>query len=77
MTWTMHILPAREPAAMTVDSEDVIGIGEDLLERYPGAFADDFEDNKRKVEQLTELRSRHVRNRVAGYITRQHGGEGR
>ncbi|MFB6188457.1 MAG: 30S ribosomal protein S17e [Halapricum sp.] len=57
---------------MTVDSDDVIGIGDDLLERYPDAFTTDFEQNKRKVEQLTQLRSQHVRNRVAGYITRQY-----
>lgn len=58
---------------MTVDPEDVISIGEDLLERYPGAFSGDFEQNRRKVEQLTELRSPHVCNRVAGYITRHNG----
>ena len=57
---------------MTVDSEDVIGLGDELLERYPDAFSGEFERNKRKVEQLTQLQSRHVRNRVAGYITRQH-----
>lgn len=56
---------------MTVDSDDVISIGDGLLDQYPDAFTEDFEQNKRKVEQFTELRSRHVRNRVAGYITRQ------
>lgn len=56
---------------MTVDPEDVISIGDDLLERYPDAFSADFEQNKHNVEEFTELRSRHVRNRVAGYITRQ------
>jgi small subunit ribosomal protein S17e len=57
---------------MTVDPEDVISIGDDLLERYPDMFSADFERNKRHVEDFTELRSRHVRNRVAGYITRQY-----
>ena len=61
---------------MTVDSDDVISIGDDLLERYPDAFSEDFEENKRRIEQLTELRSRHVRNRVAGYITRRYTSEG-
>lgn len=56
---------------MTVEPEDVISIGDDLLERYPDAFTADFERNKRQVEQFTELRSQRVRNRVAGYITRQ------
>lgn len=57
---------------MAVDAEDVIAIGEDLLERYPGAFSEEFERNRRKVEEFTDLRSRHVCNRVAGYITRQY-----
>jgi len=57
---------------MPVDADDIISIGDDLLGRYPDAFTDDFEVNKRKVEQLTELRSKHVRNRTAGYITRNH-----
>ena len=57
---------------MTVDPEDVISIGDDLLDRHPDAFSADFEQNKHNVERLTELRSRHVRNRVAGYITRQY-----
>jgi small subunit ribosomal protein S17e len=55
---------------MPVDPEDVTSIGDSLLERYPDAFSDDFEENKRTVERLTELRSHHVRNRVAGYVTR-------
>lgn len=57
---------------MTVDPEDVIGIGDDLIERYPDTFSAEFERNKRHVEDFTDLRSRHVRNRVAGYITRQY-----
>lgn len=56
---------------MTVDSHDIISIGDDLLERYPDAFTQDYEQNRRKVEELTELRSRYVCNRIAGYITRR------
>lgn len=56
---------------MTVDSEDIISIGDDLLERYPESFSDDFEENKRNVEQLTAVRSKYVRNRIAGYVTRR------
>lgn len=59
---------------MAVDPEDVMTIGDDLVDRYPDAFTEDFEDNKRQVERLAEVRSRHVRNRVAGYITRQYSG---
>jgi small subunit ribosomal protein S17e len=57
---------------MTVDAEDVISIGESLLEQYHDSFSEDFEQNKHTVDQLTDLRSRHVRNRVAGYVTRRY-----
>ncbi len=40
-----------------------------LMERYPEAFSHDFEQNKELVEQLTNIESKGVRNRIAGYIT--------
>ena len=46
-----------------------------LLERYPEAFGHDFEHNKDVVEELTNIESRGVRNRIAGYITRKKGAE--
>ena len=39
-----------------------------LLALYPDTFTDDFESNKRLVEQLTDTKSKKVRNRIAGYI---------
>ncbi|ELZ14248.1 30S ribosomal protein S17e [Halovivax asiaticus JCM 14624] len=42
-----------------------------LLERYPQAFTDDFEQNKESVEKLTNVDSKGVRNRIAGYVTRK------
>ncbi|RLE95054.1 MAG: 30S ribosomal protein S17e [Thermoprotei archaeon] len=41
-----------------------------LLETYPDKFTTDFEANKRLVAKLTNIQSKRVRNRVAGYITR-------
>jgi small subunit ribosomal protein S17e len=40
-----------------------------LMERYPDAFGDDFEHNKELVEELTNIESKSVRNRIAGYVT--------
>ncbi|NPA86361.1 MAG: 30S ribosomal protein S17e [bacterium] len=40
----------------------------ELLEKYPQAFTKDFEHNKRMVALLTNITSKRVRNRVAGYI---------
>lgn len=42
----------------------------ELLEKYRDRFKPDFEHNKRVVQELTNIRSKRIRNRVAGYITR-------
>jgi small subunit ribosomal protein S17e len=47
--------------------------GKILLERYPDAFGHDFEHNKDLVTELTNIESKGVRNRIAGYITRKKG----
>ncbi|WP_247000660.1 30S ribosomal protein S17e [Halosolutus gelatinilyticus] len=49
--------------------------GNILLEKYPTAFTTDFEQNKESVEKLTNVESKGVRNRIAGYVTRKKGGE--
>lgn len=43
-----------------------------LMERYPEAFGKDFEHNKESVRELTNIESKGVRNRIAGYVTRKH-----
>jgi SSU ribosomal protein S17E len=40
-----------------------------LMEEYPDAFAPDFEHNKELVMELTNVESKSVRNRIAGYVT--------
>ncbi|MCD6559827.1 30S ribosomal protein S17e [Palaeococcus sp. (in: euryarchaeotes)] len=42
----------------------------ELFDRYPNEFTKDFEHNKKKVEELTNITSKTIRNRVAGYITK-------
>ena len=39
------------------------------MERYPEAFSTDFEHNKDLIEELTNIESKGVRNRIAGYVT--------
>jgi small subunit ribosomal protein S17e len=39
-----------------------------LMERYPDAWGPDFEHNKELVMELTNIESKGVRNRIAGYI---------
>lgn len=45
-----------------------------LIDRYPDAFSTDFEHNKELVGELTNIESKTVRNRVAGYVTRKQAG---
>ena len=40
-----------------------------LMEEYPDAFGPDFEHNKQLVMELTNVESKGVRNRIAGYLT--------
>ncbi len=46
-----------------------------LMERYPDAFGHDFEHNKEAVAELTNVESKGVRNRIAGYVTSKQGAQ--
>ncbi|OGS49358.1 MAG: 30S ribosomal protein S17e [Euryarchaeota archaeon RBG_16_68_13] len=41
-----------------------------LVETHANEFNEDFEHNKKKVSELTDVRSMMMRNRIAGYVTR-------
>jgi small subunit ribosomal protein S17e len=49
-------------------------VGRELLERYPDVFTNDYEANKNAVTELTNVESKTVRNRIAGYVTRHSDG---
>jgi small subunit ribosomal protein S17e len=59
---------------MAIKPKYVKQMGNSLLERYPEAFNADFETNKENVTELTNVESKGVRNRIAGYITRKKAG---
>jgi small subunit ribosomal protein S17e len=59
---------------MAIKPKYVKQLGGILLERYPEAFNTDFETNKESVAKLTNVESKGVRNRIAGYITRKKSG---
>jgi len=42
----------------------------ELLKEYPTEFTEDFEHNKKKVSELTDVAYSRMRNRIAGYVTR-------
>lgn len=55
---------------MAIKPDYVKKTGNILMERYPDAFQpDDFEHNKESVTALTNIESKEVRNRIAGYVT--------
>ena len=56
---------------MAIKPDYVKKTGKTLLDRYPEAFTEDFQHNKRSVRALTNIESKGVRNRIAGYVTRQ------
>jgi small subunit ribosomal protein S17e len=59
---------------MAIKPKYVKQLGNRLLEKYPEAFNTDFETNKESVMKLTNVESKGVRNRIAGYVTRKKRG---
>ncbi|MCS7121965.1 MAG: 30S ribosomal protein S17e [Archaeoglobaceae archaeon] len=55
----------------TVKPAYVKTIARELLKKYPDVFTNDFNENKRLVAMLTNIKSKKIRNGVAGYITRK------
>ncbi len=45
-------------------------IAEELLEKYPDKFTSNFDENKKILNEIAEVKSKFIRNKVAGYITR-------
>jgi small subunit ribosomal protein S17e len=48
----------------------VKSVSGELVRKYPTAFSTDFDINKKLIYQYTDIRSKHLNNRVAGYVTR-------
>ena len=44
---------------------------EKLIELHESKFTEDFDENKLKVEELVNLNSKTMRNRIAGYVTKK------
>ena len=44
-------------------------ISNELLEKYPDRFGIDFDENKKSIKEIAIIRSKLLRNKVAGYIT--------
>jgi len=52
-----------------VRPEHVKRIAKELVQRFPDKFTTNFENNKKLVNEFTNLSSTKLRNRIAGYVT--------
>jgi small subunit ribosomal protein S17e len=43
-------------------------VSKELINKYPDVFTTNFETNKRLLDQYLEIDSKHLRNRISGYI---------
>jgi len=55
-----------------VRTEMVKKLAKELFESHHDKFSTDYEGNKKVVDQLVNSKTKRVRNRVAGYVTRLH-----
>lgn len=55
----------------TVKPAYIKAIAVDLLKKYPEVFTHSFDENKDLITEFTNITSKKIRNRVAGYITRR------
>lgn len=42
----------------------------ELIETHPNVFTTNFDENKTLVSQYSSVSTKHLRNKIAGYITR-------
>ena len=43
-------------------------ISKELINKYPDVFTTDFDQNKKLLDRYLEVDSKHLRNRISGYI---------
>ena len=43
-------------------------VSRELINKYPDVFTTDFEKNKKLLDKFLEVDSKHLRNRISGYV---------
>jgi len=43
-------------------------VSKELISKYPDIFTTDFEGNKKLLDKYLEIDSKHLRNRISGYL---------
>lgn len=49
----------------------VKSIGDNLIEEYSDRFSTNFEKNKKIIDELIDIESKSVRNKISGYVTHE------
>ena len=44
-------------------------LAKELIETHKGVFTTDFEENKKLVQEYSTVSTKHLRNKIAGYVT--------
>jgi len=52
-------------------------IASQIIERHGNVFTDSFEENKKILGKIAVIRSKELRNELAGYVTRLVKSEGK
>jgi small subunit ribosomal protein S17e len=63
------ITKIKYPSNGAHDMDRVRRISSVLISKYPDKFYPDFERNKKAVNELAKIRSKVLRNAIAGYLT--------
>jgi len=45
-------------------------LSRELIETHKGEFTTDFDENKKLVMEYSTVSTKHLRNKIAGYVTR-------
>ncbi|MBU0898586.1 MAG: 30S ribosomal protein S17e [Nanoarchaeota archaeon] len=46
-------------------------LGDELIKAHPKSFSEDFDKNKQALGEVKKIKSKKIRNVVAGYITKK------
>ena len=53
-----------------IKTQQIKRVSFELIKRHSDSFKKEFTDNKKLVSDFAEIRSKKLRNMIAGYVTR-------
>ncbi|MCW4033024.1 MAG: 30S ribosomal protein S17e [Candidatus Bathyarchaeota archaeon] len=52
-----------------VRNETIKKFARSIIEKYPNKFSRDYENNKKLLEEVADIQSKKLKNKIAGYVT--------